>query len=294
MLSGWLGVMVLSATVFDRIKRRVDASKARKIKSAPEFGAVVRKAERVIYAFGTNNQEDLPYYLLKCEKVVAVETDAEICNLVQGRFAREIQRGRLTVLNVALVEGDQAIHAQDQPGRLTCRTASSVVEEFGPPEYIRMAMGRRTLPLLRQLFEAGIFAREISTNTTSNDVFACLVEGGYHKFCLVDRESLAKDYGNAVVYTLRGIRRFQFGEHSAGPFGDDIRRGWHVRDDFSRTLSATSLVSKDIHAKRRIASLRGAGESITTARERSTGHPGHPGDRVDDPGTLSRTDARRR
>ena len=50
----------------------------------------------VIYDFGANNGDDLPYYLLSADKVVAVEANPELCSLMQKRFVRRLVKAYLS------------------------------------------------------------------------------------------------------------------------------------------------------------------------------------------------------
>lgn len=76
----------------------------------------------VIYDFGMNNGDDVDYYLRKGMRVVGVEANPELCNLVEKRFAADIKAGRLVVLNVALSEAESAapitfyVHNPSRPG----------------------------------------------------------------------------------------------------------------------------------------------------------------------------------
>jgi len=57
---------------------------------------------KIIYDFGSNNGDDIPYYLLKADLVVAVEANPALARHIESRFAHEIQEGRLAVENCVL------------------------------------------------------------------------------------------------------------------------------------------------------------------------------------------------
>ena len=59
-------------------------------------------AQKVIYDLGSNNGDDIPYYLLKCDLVVAVEANPILCKHIEARFSDAIQDGRLVVENYVL------------------------------------------------------------------------------------------------------------------------------------------------------------------------------------------------
>lgn len=232
-------------------------------------------SQGIIYDFGMNNGDDVEYYLLKSERVVGVEANSALCELVERRFAREIAAGRLTVLNTVLSDRASAtpvpfyLHKTnhvlsqfpepDPPERrqfdkvmLAARTPADIVVEFGEPSYIKVDVEHFDLAVLRNLFAAGIFPPEISAESHSAAVFACLVENGYSVFSLVEGVSVAQCYGTATISTGAGRRAFSFKEHSAGPFGDDIRTPWEDTDTFFHTLAMAGLGWKDIHASRTI------------------------------------------
>ncbi len=227
----------------------------------------------VIYDFGMNNGDDVEYYLLKARRVVGVEANTSLCEFVEQRYESEIASGRLTVLNVALAEqeSDAAIsfylhktnHVLSQlprPAeaelhnfevvRVACRTPANIVREFGEPIYIKVDVEHFDLAVLKNLFAAGIFPPEISAESHSADIFACLVASGYKSFNLVDGPSVASRYGRTKIATDDGPREFAFKEHSAGPFGEDIRTPWEDADTFLYTLASAGLGWKDVHASR--------------------------------------------
>jgi len=230
-------------------------------------------AEQVIYDFGMNNGDDIEYYLLKSRRVVGVEANARLCDEVRARFPEEIEDGRLTILNVALsdVESSEPLtfyihknnHVLSQLPRPThddidrfeavqveCRTPASIIREHGPPLYVKIDVEHYDQVVLANLFSEGIFPPEVSAESHSIEVFAHLVLGGYNSFSLVEGRTVATKYGNALIRTLAGTRRFAFKRHSAGPFGEDIQAPWEDRETFFHRLAAAGLGWKDIHASR--------------------------------------------
>jgi hypothetical protein len=55
-----------------------------------EVGKIDMK--KVIYDFGSNNGDDIPYYLKKSDLVVAVEADPLLCDHIKTRFSNEINQ----------------------------------------------------------------------------------------------------------------------------------------------------------------------------------------------------------
>ena len=55
--------------------------------------------KHIIYDFGANNGDDIPYYLLKADLVVAVEANPQLCRVMEQRFSTFIKDGRLVIEN---------------------------------------------------------------------------------------------------------------------------------------------------------------------------------------------------
>ena len=58
--------------------------------------------KKIIYDFGANNGDDIPYYLMKADEVIAVEANPNLCDLIKNRFPKEIIDGRLKVENCVI------------------------------------------------------------------------------------------------------------------------------------------------------------------------------------------------
>src|SRR5258708_6819172 len=58
----------------------------------------------LVYDVGMHHGEDTTYYLSKGYSVVAIEAVPEFVESSAQRFQREIERGRLVILNVALAD----------------------------------------------------------------------------------------------------------------------------------------------------------------------------------------------
>jgi FkbM family methyltransferase len=245
----------------------------------------------VIYDFGMNNGDDVEYYLLKGPRVVGVEANRSLCEEVRKRFPQEIASGRLTVLNVALSGEDRAepltfyIHKTNhvlsqlppppaktidefEPVQVACRTPASIVEEFGPPCYVKIDVEHYDQVVLENLFSSGIYPPEISAESHSIEIFSRLVLAGYNSFSLVEGNSVSSKYRDTTIATPSGPRKYSFRGHTSGPFGEDIRAPWEDRETFFHTLALAGLGWKDIHASNVIAPVPAA-SNWTIARRRA-------------------------
>ena len=62
---------------------------------------------KVIYDFGSNNGDDIPYYIKKADVVVAVEANPLLSRQIEARFSREIASGKLILENCVLTVDEQ-------------------------------------------------------------------------------------------------------------------------------------------------------------------------------------------
>jgi FkbM family methyltransferase len=225
----------------------------------------------VIYDFGMNNGDDVEYYLLKADRVVAVEANSASCDEACQRFSSAIADGRLTILNVALSNQETSepvtfyLHKQHHvlsqlprpdearlqefdPVEVPSRTPASIIRDYGDPLYVKIDVEHFDLPVLQNIFAAGIFPSEISAEAHDVGVFASLVANGYTSFNLVDGGSVHRTYVDTRIATRDGPKPFSFKEHSAGPFGEDLRTPWEDPNSFFYTLANAGLGWKDVHA----------------------------------------------
>ena len=229
---------------------------------------------RLIFDFGANNGDDIPYYLLKAERVVAVEANPVLADQIRVRFAEAIEAGRLVVESCALTVAATAevvpfyVHRtnhvlsqfpEPQPsvrGQFDCISVPAVnvielMRRYGDPYYVKIDIEHYDQAILKALFRNEIFPPYISAESHSIDVFALMVAmGDYSAFKLVDGRAVPGRYRNALIKTPSGEARYSFPEHSAGPFGEDIAGPWMTRNNFFRVLAFAGLGWKDVHASR--------------------------------------------
>lgn len=242
------------------------------LKEAP----VAPRSGKVIYDFGANNGDDLPYYLKKAELVVAVEANPMLCRRIEERFRSAIQEGRLRVENCVVVgegsapevyfylhkrhhvlgqfpEPDESVIGDYDKVLLPSRPVMEILRKHGDPYYIKIDIERSEDAILRAIFRSGVRPPFISAELQSIQVFALLAGlGEYGAFKLVDGGTVAKKYKNCSIAVDGGREIYSFPEHSAGPFGDDIAGEWMNADDLFDVLAKKKLGWKDIHATRLI------------------------------------------
>jgi FkbM family methyltransferase len=227
---------------------------------------------QVIYDFGANNGDDIPYYLKKSGLVVAVEANPALAASIRGRFQHEIAQGDLVVINCVLVKDaspnpvpfyihrTQHVLSQFPPPAeseldnfdqifVECRKASDIIRAYGKAHYVKVDIEQYDQFVLEEIFSEGIRPEFISAESHTIEVFALLVaKGGYRSFKLLDGKSVALEYSDHMIKTCNGTQRYAFPYHSAGPFGVDIPGPWLTANNLFYLLAYEKLGWKDIHA----------------------------------------------
>lgn len=225
---------------------------------------------KIIYDIGANNGDDIPYYLLKSDKVIAVEANPQLCDMIISRFPDEVKIGKLIVENICVTDSlinsevDFYIHNTNHvlsqfpaPKNLEDFRKISVhslnivdlVKRHGNPYYIKIDVEHYDEPLLKALFYNDIRPPYISAESHDISVFCTMVSlGKYKAFKLVDGASVSQLYKDHIVKLSIGESRYSFPFHSAGPFGEDVSGSWMTHNNFHRFLGFVGLGWKDIHA----------------------------------------------
>lgn len=231
--------------------------------------------KKVIYDFGANNGDDIPYYLLRSDVVVALEANPKLCEAIRSRFANEITNGRVKVENFVLArQSDQEgvpfyLHRNDnllsqfpepEPEELAsfervvlpAISAAELIAKHGQPHYVKIDLERYDGEVLKSLFENDIFPPYISGESHSPEVICLLIAlGGYDAFKLVDGHTVSGVYQNCVLANTDGSSHsYSFPHHSAGPFGNDIHGEWLSGEEMLRKLALQGYGWKDIHASK--------------------------------------------
>ena len=228
------------------------------------------REQKVIYDLGSNNGDDIPYYLKKADVVIAVEANPVLCEQIKNRFKQEISEGKLFIENCVLTTDDSASEAyfyihkhhhifsqfpkpdnteQFEKVLLPSKSISRLLSKYGKPYYIKIDIEHFDAAILRALFEYNVRPPFISAESHSIEVLALLITlGTYNSFKLVDGRSVATKYKNHKIVVNEKMETYSFPYHSAGPFGDDISGEWMTADNFYRLLAFENLGWKDIHA----------------------------------------------
>jgi FkbM family methyltransferase len=150
-----------------------------------------------------NNGNDTAYYLHRGYDVVAIEANPHLVDLVRPRFAKELQNGRLKILNVGIadVEGtipfwicdshsewssfNRNVAARDNSVHheilVSTRRFNSIIEEYGVPYYLKVDIEGNDKVCLSGL-KTGSLPEYVSVEASELHEVDLLAELGYTRF----------------------------------------------------------------------------------------------------------------
>jgi FkbM family methyltransferase len=228
------------------------------------------QTKSLAYDVGMNNGDDTDYYLRKGYHVIGIEANPELCVTVSNRFAEEIRKGLLTLLNVGVARQDDVLdfyldtwaHTTStfvpQPNHhnryrvipVTVQRLSSIIVEYGVPDLLKLDVEGLDFPVLQDLYANEIRVRFISAEAHTIDVFCMLVCMGYDQFKVIDSGRVAADFPAHPVTALDGHTFVhQFENNSSGPFGDDLPSPWQDKNATMAKLATFKETWRDVQAK---------------------------------------------
>ena len=225
---------------------------------------------KIIYDFGANNGDNIPYYLLKSDLVVAVEANPDLSNNIKKRFEKEIINKKLVVLNYVISterkneDVDFFIHKTNNhlsrtspPNnkinnfnkiKIKSKNVINIIEEFGEPYFIKIDIEGQDHLVLKSLFLSKIKPSYISAEAHKIEVFTNLCAlGEYKAFKLVIGSDVHKRYKDLKIKTKNAYLNYSFPLKSAGPFGNDIHGPWMTANNLYQPLSYIGTGWVDIH-----------------------------------------------
>ena len=218
--------------------------------------------EALIYDVGLHTGDDTEFYLRKGYSVLGIEADPTLVAAAKIRFHEAIMRGRLHLVEgaVAPASAGDAIVFYANPhsdwGTIRCDWASrnemlgspserievkrvdiaEIFRKYGIPFYLKVDIEGADLEVLEAL--KGFPDRPRYVSLESDKVrfsrlraeMDLLESLGYAKFKVVQQGTIS---GMRIsTRTCDGHPfDYEFGEHSSGPFGDDLPPPWLTYDE---------------------------------------------------------------
>jgi FkbM family methyltransferase len=194
-----------------------------------------------------NEGQNISYYLSKGCRVVAVEAAPPLCEGVRKRFAADIDRGDLKVVNAGISNEKGSLDfyfntvstfrsSFRRPGDFDDKWTildvptvrlSEVLREHGSPYFLKIDIERYDRLALLDLLQSGIIPPRLSVEVHRIDVLCTLIAMGYTEFQLVNGSDIGRSITHRQIHRIDGSQiDHYFPRHSAGPFGDDLDGSW--------------------------------------------------------------------
>jgi len=228
--------------------------------------------EKIIYDIGANHGGNLPYYLLKADKVVAVEANPVLAKKLESQFPDAVAAGKLIVVNCA-VTGPKAtpevtfyVHKTndvlstfskpklaklDHYEQIIVPSIRMVqlIKEYGDPYYIKIDVEGYDHVILKSLINNKIFPKYLSVEAHAPEVLPLLVvRSPYQAFQIVEGFLVGTIQKTQSITDKEGnCRSFKFNIHEAGPFGDDLKGTWRTSSYALREMGMKGCGWRDIH-----------------------------------------------
>lgn len=156
----------------------------------------------LIFDLGMNNGDDTAYYLRSGYKVVAVEANKALAEQCEKRFAREISKSQLTILNIGIggLEGtldfwicddnsvwssfdknlatSKGCHAHAE--KVEVKPFSYLLEKYGVPYFLKVDIEGQEHACLKSLGPE--LPKYLAMEACSEDDLALLAKVGYKRF----------------------------------------------------------------------------------------------------------------
>lgn len=211
---------------------------------------------------------------MKADKVVAVEANPSLAEIITQRFSKEISEGRVIVENVAVTEFESRepirffVHKKNHvlsttidPATVNAeefevvliesKAAHTLVAEHGHPFYIKIDLEGLDSDILRSLFSHSIFPHCISAEGLDPAILGLIHGlGGYQRFKIVEGHDVGGKLSSVTISTKELEKvSYHFPKHAAGPFGNDIDGPWFDAGQLFEFLRFRGLGWYDVHAE---------------------------------------------
>ena len=161
--------------------------------------------KKIIYDLGASVGENIPYYLLRSDLIIAVEANQKSCQTIKEKFYNEINNGKLVIENCILSISDSIedyfyLHKNDyllsqfpKPSedlinkftkiKLPKKSMHSLVNKYGTPYYIKIDLEKYDNIVLKDIFDLNINPNYISAEAINNDVIELFLNNkSYNSF----------------------------------------------------------------------------------------------------------------
>jgi FkbM family methyltransferase len=230
------------------------------------------KPKKIIFDFGSNNGQNLSYFLEKAEIVICVEANTILTERIKKKFKHHINNNSLFIENICLSEIDGVkdfyiskksdhkstlIPPQNKENyhRITIpsMTPSNIIKKYrnklliNEIEYIKIDIEGYDHIILDDLFKNNIYPKYLSAEVHDSIVINLILNSPYKSFKFLE--------GNEIGINVKKIKflnykqesiKIDFIQGSSGPYGEDIPGKYYARDSVINYFLNNGLGWKDI------------------------------------------------
>ena len=216
--------------------------------------------KKIIYDFGACRGENIDYYLLKSNLVVAFEANPNNCKYIQEKFKQAILDKKLFLENCIVGEEDNLndqkfyIHKNNyllgqfpKPNKellknfieikVPHKNVIQIIKSYGKPYYIKIDLEEYDEIVLKKILSNNIKFEYISVEIKNLNTFNLFDSNlNCNSYKLVDGHNVEYVYKNLKISTNLDKKKYSFLANSAGPFGNDIKSSWITKKNFYELL----------------------------------------------------------
>lgn len=227
--------------------------------------------KKIIYDLGASTGDNIPYYLLKSDLIIAIEANEISCNIIREKFNKQISEGKLIVENCIVSDSSSNkdifyIHKTNhllgqfpKPSfdkidnfkkiRLKKKDITDIINTYGKPYYIKIDLEEFDNIVLKKILNQKNIPNYISAETTNDNVINLFAENEYYKsFKIINGDTIGFLYKNCKLNVNNKKIKYSFPPNSAGPFGNDILGEWMNKKNFIEFMKIKKTGWTDIHA----------------------------------------------
>ena len=214
----------------------------------------------LIFDVGANLGQDSRYYLDKGFNVVAIDADPALCEKLRQRFAAEILRDRLRVVQVGVGEEAGVLpfyvnefsewssfnpnskateQLEHRVMELPVAPLAALIARHGLPYYLKLDIEGFELPAIKGLGEGAALPSYLSVEVNGHwrEILDRLAALGYADFQLIRQ---GKEFLPQPPEPAREghSHRLSFSNAHSGPFGRDLPDNWLPRTEIENRTQA--------------------------------------------------------
>jgi len=227
---------------------------------------------KIIFDFGSNNGQNLQYFLEKAEIVVCVEANTILTEKIKITFDKYIKNNSLFIENVCLSEinGVKDFYISKKNDVLSTLTSpenyknwqkitvpsitpSNLIKKYANKlsikeiEYIKIDLEGYDHIILDDLFKNNIYPKYISVEVHNSMVINLILNSPYKSFKFIEGFEIGNSIKKVKFLNHRQeVSIINFVPHSSGPYGDDIPGKYYSKDSVINYFLNNGLGWRDI------------------------------------------------